>query len=199
MKTFIKLLENYEKDLEKRITKKGVTVTVSGLSGVGKGTVAEALAKNLNLQKVVMGDIFRKIAKERGIGLEKLSATREDELDLLVEKTALELAMTGNVVLDGRMTALSAGNNADCRILIECMMEKKSDRVAKRENISIEEAAIRLKSRDAADSAKYLRLYGLDVSERSFYDVVIETTNMDIETTKNEAVKIVRQVLKDKL
>lgn len=106
--------------------------------------------------------------------------------------------MAGGVVLDGRMTGMVAGANADCRLLVECDMDKKSVRVSRRENISVDEAVIRLKSRDASDSARYLKLYGFDGSDRSFYDAVIDTTNMDTETSKKEAVKIVRLVLKDK-
>lgn len=198
MKTFLKFLENHEKELEKRVTKKGITITVSGISGVGKGTIAETVAKDLGLQKIVMGDVFRSIAKQRNMELEKFSAVREDEIDYEIEKICLELAMAGNVVLDGRMTGMTAGGHADCRVLIECDMEKKSARVAKRENISPQEATARLKARDASDSAKYFQLYGFDGSDRSFYDVVIDTTNMDVETSKTEAVKTVRQVLKDK-
>lgn len=198
MKTFLKCLESHEKDNEKKTVKKGITITVSGVSGVGKGTITETVAKDLGLQKIVMGDIFRSIAKQRNMGLENFSAVREDEIDYEIEKTCLELAMAGNVVLDGRMTGMAAGNNADCRLLVECEMGKKSLRVAKRENISPQEATTRLKARDASDSAKYLQLYGFDCSDRSFYDAIIDTTNMDIETSKKEAVKIVRQILKDR-
>ena len=198
MKTFLKFLEGYEKELEKGATKKGITITVSGISGVGMGTIAEAIAKDLGIQKIAMGDIFRSIAKQRNMQLEKFSATRENKVDYEIEKACLSFAMSGNVVLDGRMTGMVAGSHSDCRLLIECGTEKKSIRVAKRENISTEEATLRLKARDTADSAKYMLLYGSDGSDRSSYDAVIDTTNMDIETSKKEAVKIVRQVLKDK-
>ncbi len=198
MGTFLKFLERREKDVENSITKNGITVTVSGLSGVGKGTVAEAIAQALGLRKIAMGDVFRKIAKERNLELEKFSAVREAEIDYDLEITALECAMAGGVVLDGRMTGLAAGDYADCRILLECGMEDKSVRVAKREKITVDEARKKLMERDAADSAKYVKLYGSDGSDRAIYDVVIETSNMDMETTQREAVKIVRQVLKDK-
>ncbi len=197
MKTFLKSLEGYEKELDRSVKKQGLTITVSGVSGVGKSTIS-ALSKEFGLQNISTGEIFRSIAKQRGMKLEKFSATREDEIDYHIERTTLELSMAGNVALDGRMTGMAAGLHADCRLLVKCDMDKKSARVAKRENISKQEAAANIKARDASDSAKYLKLYGFDGSDSSFYDAVIDTTNMDLETSKKEAVKIVRQVLKDK-
>lgn len=198
MKTFLPFLENYEKSLDKNTGKKGITITVSGLSGVGKGTIAEALAKEFGLQKISSGDLFRKVASEKGTSLEELSSLETDELDNRLEKSNLELAVQGGYVLDGRLTGVVAGENADCRILIECSMNEKTVRVAKRDNLTVEEAGKKLEERDKNNSKKYVRLYGTDGMERDFYDAVIDTTNMDLETTKKEAVKIVRQVLRDK-
>ncbi len=198
MKTFLPYLENHEKLMENRIKKNGLTITISGLSGIGKSTVAEAVAKDLRLEKIVMGEIFRGVAKERGMELEKFSATREDEIDYQIEKKCLELSMRGGVVVDARMSGMVAGEHADCRIMLECDMKIKSGRVAKRENISVGEAKKKLDARDTSDSAKYMKLYGTDGSDPSFYDAILNTANMDIETSKKETVKIVRQVLKDK-
>lgn len=198
MKTFLPYLEKYEKLMESRIKKQGLTITISGLSGIGKSTVAEAVAKDLKLEKIVMGEIFRTVAKERGMELEKFSATREDDIDYQMEKKCLELSMRGGVVIDARMSGMVAGDYADCRIMLACDMDTKSGRVAKREKISTAEAKQKLDARDTADSAKYMKLYGMDGSDPSFYDAIIDTTNMDIETSKKETVKIVRHVLKDK-
>ncbi|MBI2085555.1 MAG: cytidylate kinase family protein [Candidatus Aenigmarchaeota archaeon] len=184
--------------MEKRMKKSGLTITISGLSGIGKSTVAEAVAKDLGLEKIVMGEIFRSVARERGMELEKFSATREDEIDYQIEKKCLELSMRGGVVIDARMSGMVAGDYADCRIMLECDMETKSGRVAKREKLGVAETKQKLGVRDTSDSAKYMKLYGTDGSDPSFYDAIIDTTNMDIETSKKETVKIVRQVLKDK-
>lgn len=197
-KTFLKTLENYEKEIAPKIKKKGPTITVSGLSGNGKGTVSEALAKEFGLQKISSGDLFRKIAKERGVSLEELANSSTDELDNRLERSALQLAMGGSVVLDGRLTGMAAGSNADCRILLECCMDEKAKRIAKRDNFSPEEARKKLEERDSGNSAKYFRIYGTDGTDRKFYDAVINTADMDMETTQREAVKIARRVLKGK-
>ena len=184
--------------MKREIVKKGITITVSGLSGTGKGTVSDALAKEFKLKKISSGDLFRKLALEKGVSLEKLSEMNTDELDHQIEKRNLELSIQGGYVLDGRLTGLTAGSNADCRILLECSMNEKAERVARRDNFSVEESTTRLGKRDIKNSIKHARLYGTDGMDPSFYDVVIDTTKMDVETTKTEAIKMVRQVLKDK-
>lgn len=195
MKTFLKALENYEKEIAPKIKKEGLTITVSGLSGVGKGTVAEALAKEFGLQKVSSGDLFRKIAKERRVSLEELAQSSTDDLDNQLERSTLQLAMKGNVVLDGRLTGMAAGGNADCRILIECGMDEKAERVAKRDNLSIEETGRKLEERDSGNSAKYFRLYGTYGTDKKFYDTVINTEKMNMDTTKTEAIRIAHKIL----
>ncbi len=194
-KTFLTALENREKELAKKVKKKGLTITVSGLSGVGKGTIAEALAKEFGLKKISSGDLFRKIAKDRGVSLEKIANSATDDLDKQMEISTLRLAMEGNVVLDGRLTGMAAGLNADCRILIKCGMDEKAERVAKRDNFSVEEAGKKLEARDSGNSAKYIRIYGTDGTDEKFYDAVINTEKMGMDATRAEAVRIVREIL----
>ena len=179
-------------------TKKGLTITVSGWAGVGKGTVGDALAQDMGLRLVVMGDMFREIARERHMGLEELSTTREDEIDYRIDRRALQLAMEGEVVLDGRLTAIAAGEFADCNVFVQCDTDQKSVRVAEREHVSTYEARKNLEQRDANDSARYIKLYGSDGSQGDLYDVVIDTTHMDIPTTRAEAIKAVRRILAQK-
>ena len=44
-------------------------ITISGKAGSGKSTVAKELAKQLNLQHFSIGDIMRKMAKEKNISV----------------------------------------------------------------------------------------------------------------------------------
>ena len=67
MRTYIKFLEPYEKELSKKIRKKGLTITVSGVSGSGKSTVAKTIVKEFGLRHVHSGKIFREEAEKRGM------------------------------------------------------------------------------------------------------------------------------------
>ncbi|MDI6826708.1 MAG: cytidylate kinase family protein [Candidatus Aenigmarchaeota archaeon] len=197
-KTYIKFLEPYEKELSKKIKKKGLTITVSGKSGSGKSLGAESIAKALKLKYVSIGEILRKIAKEKGMSLVKMSQIRKPEIDHEMDKQSLKLAMEGNVVLDGRLTGWVAGDWADVKIYYVCSLETKAKRVARRDKISAEEAKKRIVKRDEEDHKKYRQLYGINSYDESIYNVIINNEKLTKEEAKVIPVKLVKEFLEKK-
>ena len=59
------------------------TITIGGLHGTGKSSLADRLAKHFQMRRVSAGVIFRGLAKERGMSLEKFSKFAEgnEEID----------------------------------------------------------------------------------------------------------------------
>lgn len=191
MGTYVKKLEDFEKQLD--LKKEGLTITVSGLSGSGKSTIGKAIAKAFGLELKSMGDVFRDSAKEKGISIEEFSKSRSEETDILLDKKTLEFAKKGNVVLIGRLTAWVAGDNADVKLWVDCDKQTRIKRVAKRENISEEEAKRRIEERDTADAERYSELYGIDVNDKGVYDILFDNTDATFEeaiTKPVEAIKI---------
>ncbi len=179
MRTFIDKFSKYEK---KR--KRGIVITVSGLSGAGKTTVAEAIAKATGLTYVSAGEIFRKVAEERGIPLVQLVKKRNPELDFEVDRRTLEYAMKGNVVLDGRLTGWIAGDWADFRIWVRCKLQIRAKRVALRDKVSFDEAVKRIRMRDHADMRVYKKLYKIDLLDESIYDLIMDTSRLSYDLSK---------------
>ena len=198
MKTYIKFLEKFEKEFTKRIKKKGLTITVSGVSGAGKTDAAKALAKAFKLRYVSAGEIQREVAKEKGISLEEQVDIRGPEIDHEMDKRSLELAMQGNVVLDGRLTGWAAGDWADVKIWYECPLKVRAKRVARRDKISFEESFKNLKERDEDDREKYFKLYGIDSFDRSIYDIKINNEKLTKRQAKIVPVKLVKEFLEKK-
>lgn len=198
VKTYIKFLEPFEKEFAKRIKKKGLTITVSGPASSGKSTGAKAIAKALRLKYVYVGKIFRDIAKRRGLSLEEFSALREKEVDWEADKRTLKLAMKGNVVLDGRLTGWVAGDWADLKIYYECPLEIRAERAAERDKKSKEEALRDIKKRDEEDNKKYKKLYGIDLFDKSIYDLIIDNSKFSLKDAKTIPVKLVKEFLKKK-
>jgi len=195
MKTYIKFLEKIEKEFARKINKKGLTITVSGVSGAGKTDGAKALAKAFKLRYVSAGEIQRQVAKERGISLEEQVDIRGPEIDHAMDERSLKLAIQGNVVLDGRLTGWAAGDWANMKIWYECPLEVRSKRVAKRDKISFEESFKNLKERDEDDREKYLKLYGIDSFDTSFYDIKINNKKLTKRQAKTVPVKLVKKFL----
>ena len=195
MKTFVPKFKLLEKRLEKKISKKGLTITISGLSASGKTTEAKAIAKHFNLEYHSAGEIFREIARERGIPLEKFSKTRPEKIDLLIDKKTLELAIRGNVVLDGRLTGWVAGKWAKVRVWVDCPLYIRAKRMAQREGISVSKAKRLIKERDEADREKYLERYGVDILDKSVYNMIVKNSKWTLMEAKTKPVKVIRKLL----
>jgi cytidylate kinase len=195
-KTYLKFLESYEKELLKKIKKKGLTITVSGISGAGKTDGARAIAKALKLKYISAS--LRDIAKKRKISLEQFSAIRKSEIDHDMDRRSLKFAMKGKVVLDGRLTAWAAGDWADVRIFYICPLDVRASRVAKRDNVTVEEAKINLERRDRQDHEKYQKVYGIDSFDRSVYNIVIDNRDLTKKESKIIPVKLVKEFLRKK-
>jgi cytidylate kinase len=194
-KTYIKFLEPYEKELSKKIKKKGLTITVSGKSGSGKSLGAMAIAKAFRLKYVSAGQILRNIAKEKEINLVKMSQIRGSDVDHEMDRQSLKLAMRGNVVLDGRLTGWTAGDWGDVKIYYVCPMKVKAERVAKRDNISVEEAKKAIMKRDKEDHKKYHELYGINSYDESIYDIIIDNEKLTKKDAEVVSVKLVKEFL----
>ncbi len=192
--------EEYKKEVElaKKIKKKGLTITVSGVSGAGKTDGANALAKAFKLKYVSVGDIQRQLAKEKGLTLEEQTKTRGPEVDHEIDKKNLELAMEGGVVLVGRLAAWVAGDWANVKIWYECPLKVRAKRVAKRDKISFEEAVKNIKQRDDNDHEKYSELYNINSLDTSIYDIKINNEKTTKKQSKIVPVKLVKEFLKKK-
>jgi cytidylate kinase len=190
MCTYIKKLQKFDKSL--KIKKKGPTIAVGGLSGSGKTTVAESIAKATKLKLVNSGDIFRQLAKERKMKLEEFSKACTPEDDYEIDRRALKLAKQGNVVLVGRVAAFVAGDYADWKIFVDCPLEIKTERVAKREHESVKKARKQIISRDKRDAKRYKRLYGINDSDTGIYDIIINTGHISKQETIERAKMIAK-------
>ncbi|MHA2193820.1 MAG: (d)CMP kinase [Candidatus Thorarchaeota archaeon] len=141
-------------------------ITVGGLHGTGKSSIADAIAKRFNLRRMSAGVIFRQLAKERDLTLEEFSrvAAGDEGIDRLIDDKLREEAEKGNAVIDGQLAAWMAGDNADLKILLIASVENRIRRISERDG-----------------KARYLEYYGVDVSDHSVYDLIINTNKYDLE------------------
>ncbi|OYR78565.1 cytidylate kinase, partial [Halorubrum sp. E3] len=81
-------------------------------------------------------------------------------------------------VLESRLAGWIAGNRADIRIWLDAPDEVRADRTAEREEMTSE-----MQVREVIEEQRYKSYYGVDLSDRSIYDLVINTGRWDAAAT----------------
>jgi len=149
-------------------------ITISGKAGSGKSTVAKQLAKKLNLKHYSIGDVMRKLAKEKNISLNELSkqAEKDKTIDLTLDKKQIELRDKNNFVIDGRLTAYFLPF-ADLKVFLDCKDEVRAERILgdKREGETsqhIGDSIEKIKHREQSERKRYKKLYNVDYYDKKY-------------------------------
>ncbi|MFH0971048.1 MAG: cytidylate kinase family protein [Candidatus Micrarchaeota archaeon] len=169
-------------------------IAVSGLSGCGNSTACLAVAKALRLKSINF--TFRDLAEELGMDFEDLAEKRKQDrgYDLLLDK--MQLGLYGrelDAIMGSRLAIWLA--DANLRVWLDAPLEIRAKRIAKRETKSFEDAFDRTKRRDIEDRKQYLRLYGIDILEHDFADLILDAEKFN---ALQIARKIISEAKKDK-
>ena len=160
-------------------------VTVSGPHGSGKSTYAAKLAGSLALRHVSAGMLFRKLAEERKVSLEKFQemAAADPSIDRLVDERTMLEAESDDVVVDGQLAGWVLKEISDLRILLTAPLVVRLERIAARDHISLEEARRQTLHREAVQAERYRKHYGFSVDDWSIYHLILDTSFGSIEDT----------------
>lgn len=163
----------------------GLFITVSGPPGCGVTTLCEALSERLGCGYASGGEVFREIAADRGMSLSQLTAeaSSSDELDRELDQRLQRIAekwgdADKSFILESRLAGYLAAEHADLRIRLDAPEEVRVDRTSDREELSAE-----MRVREVIEEKRYASYYGVDVDDRSFYDLTINTARWDPEGT----------------
>ena len=160
-------------------------VTVSGPAGVGKSTTAAALADELSYDHVSGGDIFRAVADERGLTALELNQLAEDEdaIDRALDRRQRTIAEErDDVVLESRLAGWMAGEHADLKLWLDAPLSVRVARIAEREDKPADRAREETEARAASEARRYREYYGIDIEDRSIYDLALSTARWSPET-----------------
>ena len=158
-------------------------ITIGGLHGTGKSSVADSIAQKFGLRRVSAGVIFRELAKERGLSLEEFSRIAEGDLDIdkLIDDTQKDAAKKGNCIIDGQLAAWMAGDHSDLNILLTAPTQVRIERIADRDGTDFEFAKRETIAREGSEKARYMEYYKVDISDLSIYDLILNTGKYDLE------------------
>ncbi|HIH86899.1 MAG TPA: AAA family ATPase [Methanosarcinales archaeon] len=170
-------------------------ITVSGPPGSGKSTLSRAIAEHFNLKLVSSGDVFRAMAKENGVDLEKFGhmAEADPAIDKEIDRRQVELSKTkGDFLFEGRLSGWLI--DADLKIMLKTDVGVRARRIAGRENISLQQAMDETMVRQESEAKRYSEYYDIDISDLTLCDLVIESSVWNQEATANVAITAIESM-----
>ena len=178
-----------------------LVITVGGLHGTGKSTYAKALARIYKLRHLSAGELFRQIAKERGITLRDLSyLTKGDRsVDEVVDGRIKEAAEKGDVVIDGLLAAFMASGRVHVKTFLVAPDEVRFRRIAHRDKISFAESRRLTLERERIERERYMNYYNLNIDDLTVYDIVLNTGLLSLRSNINVLVKVIDEYIRCKM
>jgi len=159
-------------------------LTISGPAGSGKSTAAAALAEALDYDHVSGGDIFRDLADERDLTPLELNkqAEEDDDIDRDLDRRLREIAAArDDLVLESRLAGWMAGEHADFRVWLDAPLSVRAERIADREDKSVDLARTETRARSESEARRYLEYYDIDIEELTIYDLAVNTARLSPE------------------
>jgi cytidylate kinase len=170
-------------------------ITIGGMVGSGKSTVAKALAQRLGFQHKSAGDFMREMAQERGVDLLVLidEAKKSDSIDREIDDRTKQFVETKvHAVMDGRMAWKFIPGSFKVLLTVDIdeaarriFAEKRPD---ERYNTTLAATKRNIKKRMDAEKVRYKKYYGVDHLDPKQYDLVIDTTELSSEAVVNQII-----------
>jgi cytidylate kinase len=183
--------------------RKPMIICISGMAGSGKSTLAKKIAEKYGLKYCSGGDALKALAIEEGYkplkrgwwedreGMRFLEKREKNlKFDEAVDKKFLELAEEGNVVLDSWTMPwlLKKG----FKIWLDASQEKRAERIAKRDGISVNEALKALRNKERRTKTIYKKLYSFSLGEDfAPFHLILDTDNLNAQ----EVFKVLCEVI----
>ncbi len=153
---------------------KFMIICIAGLTGCGKNTVGNLVAKTLGLR--VVNPSFKTIAARENISLMEFHKKAESShsIDRQFDAALLQETEAGDCVVTTWLSPWIV-KNADLRVWLYAPQEARAARVAKRDGMALQEALAHINERDSINRKRYIEVYGIDIFDHSAFDLSINT------------------------
>jgi len=152
-------------------------ITVSGLPGSGTTTLAKYLAKTHGFELISAGEMFRQLARERGMSLAEFGALAEKDvsIDAMIDVWQKEVAAEKDrIVAEGRLSGWMV-EDADLKIWLHAPVGCRARRIAERDGTDEYTARELALQREESEYTRYLHYYHIDIRDLSRYDLVLNS------------------------
>ncbi len=159
-------------------------ITITGDPGSGKTTFARNVAARTGYELITTGNMFRELAREKGISVAALNelAETQEELDHQVDNYLKSLnERDDHLVLDSRMAWHFLRNALKIRLTVDPDVAAQrifSDTArGAEEKMSQQEAIKEVERRKQSEILRYRTLYQVNIGDDANFDLVINTSH----------------------
>jgi len=159
-------------------------ITVSGLPGSGTTSLARHLAEVCGYRLISAGEVFREMARERGLDLVDFGRIAEEDpaIDHDIDRRQREIAeKEDDIIAEGRLSGWFV-RNADLKIWLEAPLICRVERIFSRDTVrDIETALLLTREREESEARRYRDYYSIDIRDISPYHLVLNSEKFSVE------------------
>lgn len=161
---------------------KELRIAISSQSGCGNTTATDTVGATLELQ--VVNYTFRDLGNDLGITFDEIHSRADGTkiFDYLTDLVQIRASLQPRVVVGSRLAAWLVA--ADLRVWLHASLEERAKRIYRRESgkyPNYEAVLYSTLKRDEQNRKRYLQLYGIDINDRSDFDIIINTEKLTAE------------------
>jgi len=158
-------------------------ITISGLPGSGKSTVAKMLAKKLGYKHHSTGDFMGELALKRGMSVLELGklAEKDKSIDKALDDWQAKLGKEEkDCIVDSRLGFHFIPDAV--KVFLDVDQDVGAKRVFadlrpdEKENTSLAATKANIQKRIESERKRYRKYYGVDCYDKKYYDIIIDTT-----------------------
>ncbi|MBI3036735.1 nucleoside monophosphate kinase [Candidatus Woesearchaeota archaeon] len=181
-------------------------ITISGVPGSGKSTVAKLVARKLGFRHYSAGDFMREIAAKRHMSLLEVSkiAEKDRSIDKELDERTMKLGKNeDDFVMDSRLAYhfipnsfkvfLKVDGKEAARRIFSDMQKKLKGRKVEKESKTLAATLAAIKKRRKSEELRYRKYYNLNPYGTKQYDLVIDTTRATPEKVVEKVVTAVKK------
>ena len=180
-----------------KLTKKKI-ITITGEAGSGSSSATQLIADAMEFKRFSAGGLIRNIAKERGITMDNFNefANQNNIIDQEIDTLIRRLGEGSEIVLDARLGYYWIHDSFKVFLAVEpevaaerVFEDIKDGRLHGYEATSLDQTIYTMQKHSESTRERYIRDYGVDISNTKPFDLVISTDGKSLE----EVAQIIRK------